>query len=87
MVNQTINSCIPYYNIDAHSRLLMPHFISAGSHRPNPLNVKFLAWQQDLGFCRWNRNTVYPIIPPSGPIGHVGPIGPIGSQKLLGLAR
>ncbi len=49
--------CIPfnYYNIDAHSRLLMPLFISAGSHRPNPLNVKFLAWQlRDLAFCWWN---------------------------------
>ena len=64
----------------------MPHFVSAGSLRANPYNVKFLAWQlRDMGFCRWNRNRVFPIIPPIPPAaGAIGPAGPPGAQGLPG---
>ncbi len=43
----------------------------------NPLNVKFLTWQlRDLGFCRWNRNRVFPIIHPPIPLSAAGSAGP-----------
>ncbi len=65
--------------------LLVKCSTHAGSLRPNPLNVKFLAWQlRDLSFCRWNRNRVFlRIIPPIGPI-PLGAIGPPGAQGQQG---
>ena len=38
-----------------------------------------------MGFCRWNCNRVFPIVPPIPPAaGVIGPAGPPGAQGLPG---